>query len=134
MIVVDRIVGGAFPARPSDMGLLLAWLTVTLGLWVSHQLIRNFRIEGGIGSFLLLGAVVGILHFFLGWLLFVILGLATLGIGFLLAFLTKLIVTAIVLKFADGLSTRFKIHGFLPAFWAACLMSLVSSLVEWIVH
>ncbi len=114
------------------MGLLYAWLTVTLGLWVSDLLIKDFRIVGGIGSFLLLGAVVGILHFLLGWLLFVVLGIATLGIGFLLSFITKIVVTAIVLKFADGLSTRFSINGFLPAVLAACLMALVSSGVEWL--
>jgi uncharacterized membrane protein YvlD (DUF360 family) len=116
------------------MTLLITWLTVTLGLWASHSLIKGFRIEGGAGSFLLLGAVVGILYFILGWFLFVLLGIATLGVGFLLSFLTKLIVTAIVLKFADGLSRRFTIDGFLPAFMAACIMSLVSLGMDYVMR
>jgi putative membrane protein len=118
----------------SLMGLLLSWLTVSLGLWVADKVLPDFKIEGGVGSYLLIGAVVGVLHFLLGWILYVLLGLATLGIGFLLGFVTRLVVSAIVLKVADALSSRFTIRGFLPAVLAAALMSLVSLGVDWIVR
>ena len=116
------------------MSLIASWLTLCLGLWASHLLLSGFRIEGGIGSFLLVGAVVGILNWLFGWLIFGVLGIATLGLGFLLWFLTRLVATAVVLKMADGLSSRFKIDGFGSAFWAACIMSLVSTGVDWVLR
>ncbi len=116
------------------MGIILSWLTVSLGLWVSDKALKDFHIEGGVGSYLLIGAAVGVLHFFLGWLLFGVLTVATLGIGYLLGFVTRLVVTAIILKLADVLSRRFSIAGFLPAFLAAGIMSLVSFGVDLIVR
>lgn len=116
------------------MGILISWLTLSIGLWASHKIIKGFHIEGGLSSFILLGAVVGLLHFFLGWFIFAILGIATLGIAFLLSFLTRLVITAIILKLAGAMSKRFTIVGFLPAFLAACLMSLVSFGVDLLLH
>jgi putative membrane protein len=116
------------------MGIVLSWLTVSLGLWVADKVLKDFRIEGGASSYLLLGALVGVLHFLLGWLLFGVLAIATLGIGYLLGFLTRLVVTALILKLADAMSRRFTIEGFVPALLAAALMSVVSVGVDWIVH
>lgn len=116
------------------MGIVLSWLTVSLGLWVADKVLKDFRVEGGAGSYLLLGALVGVLHFLLGWLLFGVLAIATLGIGYLLGFLTRLVVTAIILKLADALSRRFTIRGFAPALLAAALMSLVSFGVDLLVR
>lgn len=112
------------------MGIIVSWLTTSLGLWVSDRVLKDFRIEGGWGSYLLIGAVVGVLHFLLGWLLFGVLTIATLGLAYLLGFITRLIVTALILKLADALSSRFTIIGFFPAFLAAALMSLVSAAVD----
>lgn len=116
------------------MGIILSWLTTSLGLWVSDRVLKDFHIEGGVGSYLLIGAVVGVLHFLLGWLLFGVLTVATLGIAYLLGFLTRLVVTALILKLADVVSRRFTINGFLPAFLAAALMSLVSFGVDLVVR
>lgn len=116
------------------MGIILSWLTISLGLWVADKVLADFRIEGGASSYLLVGAVVGVLHFLLGWLLFGVLAIATLGIGYLLSFITRLVVTAIILKLADALSSRFTIRGFLPALWASALMALVSMGVDRIVR
>ena len=116
------------------MSLFISWATVSLGLWVSHKLVKGFHIDGGFGSFLLIGAVVGILHFLFGWFIFGILSIATLGIAILLGFLTRLIVTAIILKLADWMSKRFTVVGFAPAFFAACILSLVSLGVDWIMR
>lgn len=116
------------------MQLLISWLTLSLGLWVSHAAIKGFTIEGGVGSFLLVGAIVGILHFLFGWFIFGVLGIATLGLAFLLGFITRLVVTALILKLAGAMSRRFAIDGFFPAFAAACVLSLVSLAVDWTIH
>ncbi len=109
------------------MQLIVSWLTLSLGLWASHKLISGFRIDGDWPSFLLIGALVKLLHFFFGWLLFFIFGIATLGIGFILGFLTRLLATAVVLKLADRMSDRFRIKGFTPALLSAAVLAVVSA-------
>jgi putative membrane protein len=61
----------------------------------------------------------------------VVLGIATLGIGFLLAFLTRWLVMALLLKFTDALSSNFKIKNFATAIVGALLMSGIGTLAEY---
>lgn len=114
------------------MGLLITWITLALGLFVADKLIPDFELKGDWKSFVLIAAVLGVLHWLIGWLIYVILGLATLGLGFLFSFLTKLVVTAIVLKIVDALSRRVTIRGFLPAFLGALVLAATSGVVEWL--
>lgn len=112
------------------MGILISWATIAAGLWLSDKLLDGFKIKGGIGSFLLVAAVFGILNFFLGWLVFFLIGVGSLGLGFLFAFLTRLVVTALMLKLADAVSSRLEIRSFKVAFFAACVMALAGFVVD----
>lgn len=114
------------------MGLLITWVAVAFGLWLADKLVPNFELRGDWKSFVLIAAVVGVLNFLLGWLFYVILGIATLGLGFLFGFVTRLVVSAIVLKIADALSERFTIRGFVPALWGALLLALTSGLSDFV--
>ncbi len=109
------------------MGLLVSWLAVAVGLWLADRLIADFEVKGDWTSYALLAAVLGVLEFFVGWLLFLLLGVVSLGLGFLFAFVTRLVVTAIVLKITDALSSRLTIRGFGPAFLAAVVIALTSA-------
>jgi putative membrane protein len=111
------------------MGLLVSWLTVALGLFLADKLIADFEVTGDWKSYLLLSAVLGVLHFLIGWFLYFVLGVLSLGLGFLFGFVTRLIVTAIVLRLVDLLSSRLKIRGFVPAFLAAVVLALTTSVV-----
>jgi putative membrane protein len=75
-------------------------------------------------------AVFGTLNWLLGWLFFVVLGIVTLGIGFLLAFITRWIVMAVILRLSDKVSTSIKIDGFGTALIGALLMTVLGSFVE----
>jgi putative membrane protein len=75
-----------------------------------------------------------VLEFFLGWLLFVLLGIASLGLGFLFAFITRLVVSAVVLKIADSMSDRLTIRGFVPAVLGALVLALTSSVADFVLH
>jgi putative membrane protein len=68
-----------------------------------------------------------------GWLLFVIIGIGTLGLGFLLAFVTRWVVNAILLKVTDALTDRLTIRGFGPALLAALVMSVLGTFGEYLV-
>jgi putative membrane protein len=111
------------------MGLLLSWLTVAVGLWLADKLIADFEVTGDWKSYLLLSALLGIIDFLIGWLLFLVLGVVSLGLGFLLGFVTRLFVTAIVLRLVDLLSSRLTIRGFTPALLGAVILSLTSGAV-----
>lgn len=112
------------------MALLLSWITVAVGLWLADKLLPDFEITGGWKSYALVAALLGILQFLLGWLIYVVLGIATLGLGFLFSFVTRLIASAIVLLIADKLSRRLTIRGFIPALFTAVIIAVTGSVVD----
>lgn len=115
------------------MGLILSWIILSLAVWITAAVLPGFHVKS-FGSAFLVAAIFGILNFFLGWLLFVVLGLATLGIGFLLAFLTRWLVNAILLKITDAVSDSLQIDGFRWALGGALMMSLLGTAGEWLVR
>jgi putative membrane protein len=70
-------------------------------------------------------AIFGILNFLLGWLLFAVLVVGTLGLGLLLSFLLHWVVNAILLKITDAFTSRLDIRSFGTALIAALVMSLL---------
>jgi putative membrane protein len=109
------------------MHLLTAWVTLAFGLWIISALVPGFRVKGFLGA-LIGGAVFAILHFFVGWLLFVIIGVGTLFLGFIFAFITRWIVTAIVLKMASAVSDNIDIDTFKTALIGSALLSVLSAI------
>lgn len=79
--------------------------------------------------------LIGILSFFLSWLLTAILNIATLGIFYFLGlgFITRIAAYAIIIEIADKLSKDFKTHGFLPSLWLAIILAFVGAIVDWII-
>ena len=115
------------------MHLLLSWLLLSISVWVTAAILPGFRVNGFAGA-VKTAALFGVLNWLLGWLIFVVLGIATLGIGFLLAFLTRWLVMALLLKFVDALSSSFEIDGFGTAVVGALLMSGIGTLAEYGLH
>ena len=115
------------------MHLLAAWVTLAFGLWIISALLPGFRVKGFQGA-LIGGAVFGVLHFFIGWLLFVLIGIGTLFLGFIFAFITRWIVTAIVLKITDSFSDNIQIDSFRTALIASALLSVLSAVRDFLVR
>jgi putative membrane protein len=111
------------------MNMLLSWLILSVSVWLTAAILPGFQVTGFWGA-IKVAAIFGLLNFFLGWLLFVLLGIATLGIGFLLAFLLRWLVNAILLKVTDALSTSLHIKSFGTAFVGGLLMSGIGTLGE----
>jgi putative membrane protein len=115
------------------MSLILSWLILSLAVWVTDAVLPGFHIKNA-KSALLVAAIFGVLNFLLGWLLFAFFTVATLGIAWLLAFITRWIINAILLVITDKLTDHLKIDGFGWALGGALMMSLIGTLGEWVVR
>ena len=115
-------------------GLLLSWLVLAVSVWVATALVSGVRVRGGVGSYLMVAALFGLLNLFLGKLLFLFIGVGTLGLGFLFAFITRWVVDAVMLKVTNALSDRLEVRSFGAALFAALIMSGVGVAAEWLLH
>ena len=109
------------------MHLLLQWLILSLAFWLTAKVVPGFHVRS-FGDSIVVAAIFGIVNFLLGTLLYYVLGIATLGIGFLLSVITHWIVNAILLKVTDALTKRLDVRSFGTALIAALVMSLLGHL------
>jgi putative membrane protein len=115
------------------MRLILSWLILSFAVWVTDALLPGFHVKSP-KSALLVAAIFGVLNFLLGWLLFAVFTVATLGLAWLLAFITRWIINAILLVLTDKLTDHLKIDSFGWALGGALTMSAIGTLGEWLVR
>ena len=114
------------------MELLLSWLILSFAVWLTAEVLPGFHVKS-FGSAVLVAAIFGVLNFLLGWLLFALFTVATLGIAWLLAFITRWIINAILLALTDRLTDHLKIDSFGWALGGALMMSAIGTLGEWLI-
>jgi uncharacterized membrane protein YvlD (DUF360 family) len=114
-----------------NTGVIMGWLTASLGLWIAAQVLRGVRLRS-VADALWAGALLFVLQWAFHWLVFVVLGIATLGIGFLLWFVTDWIASAVVILLADKLSSRFEVDGFFNALVTAFIVAATGSVLHWL--
>jgi uncharacterized membrane protein YvlD (DUF360 family) len=110
---------------------LIGWIASTLGLWASAQLLSGVRVAS-LGDAAWAGALLYVLEWLLSGPLFVALGIGTLGVGFLLWFVTRWIVAALVVGLTSRLSDRLDVDGFWNALLTAFIVSLSGSFVRYL--
>lgn len=115
------------------MGMILSWLVLSLAVWVASGVLPGFKVKGKTGVFLV-AALLGLLNWALGMVFFVLIGIGTLGIGFLFAFVTRWAVDAILLKIVDALTEQLEIKGFRWALGGALVISGVGTLAEFVLR
>ena len=108
------------------MELLLTWLILSVAVWLTAMILPGFHVKS-FGSAVLVAALYGVLNLLLGWLIFAVLTVATLGIAWLLAFLTRWLINALILTLTDKLTDRLTIDGFGWALGGALLMSALGT-------
>lgn len=111
-------------------GILISWLVLSFVVWLTAVVLPGFEVRG-FGGAAIVAAIFGVLNWLLGWLLFTVFGLATLGIGFLLAFITHWLVNAVLLKLTDALSRSLTIRSFGHALVGAAIIGVFSTLTHW---
>ena len=112
---------------------LLSWLILSVAVWVTAALLPGIRVRGFWGA-VVAAAVFGVLSWLIGWLLFVLIGIATLGLGFLLAFLTRWVVYALLLQATAGLTDRLRVQSFGWALGGALMMSAIGTGAEYLLQ
>ena len=117
---------------------MIAWLIHILVdsvvLLIAAKMFPKVELKG-FKTAIVVALLIGILSFFLSWLLTALLNIATLGIFYFLGlgFITRTCAYAIIIEIADKLSKDFKTHGFMPSLWLAVLLALVGAIVDWII-
>ena len=114
------------------MSLLLSWLFLSFSVWGTSLIVPGFRLKEGPSNAIVVAAMFGVLNATLGVVLFHMIGLSTLLLGYLLAFVTRTIVSAIVLVVVDKLSDRLKIESFFDALQAAISIGVAGAIGDWI--
>lgn len=115
------------------MGVILSWLVLSFAVWVTAMILPGIHVKS-FGSAIIVAAIFGILNFLLGWLFFTVFTIATLGIAYLLAFITRWIINAILLKITDALTDHLTVDGFGNALLGALLISIIGTVGEWLVR
>lgn len=115
------------------MPMLISWFVLAVSVWIAAKLLPGMQLRG-FGGAIWVSALFGLLNFGIGWLLFVMLGLGTLGLGFIFAFLTRWVVDAILLKWTAAISSSLDIDRFRTAFFAALIIAGVGTLGEYAFH
>lgn len=110
--------------------ILVGWASATLGLWLASKMLSGVRLQS-FGDAVWAGALLGILQWALAKPLFVLLGISTLGIGFLFWFITRWVASALIILLASALSHRLEVRGFWNALLTAFIVTATSSVLHW---
>ena len=100
-------------------------------LLIAAKFLSGVRLKG-YKTAVVVALLIGILSFFLSWILTLILNIATLGIFYFLGigFITRIIAYAIIIEMADKFSEDFKTDGFTPSIWLAVILAVVGVIVD----
>jgi putative membrane protein len=115
------------------MSLILSWLILSFAVWVTAVVLPGFHVKS-FGSAIVVAALFGVLNFLLGWLFFAVFTIATLGLAWLFAFITRWIINAIILKITDAVTDHLTVDSFRWALGGALMMSAIGTVGEWIVR
>jgi len=108
--------------------LIVSWLVSALALWIVAQVIPGIYVRG-FGSALVATAVLAIVNATVGPILkFVTFPLTILTLGLFL-----LVINALLLKLASMFTPGFKVHGFLSALAGSLVLTILSSVLRYVV-
>ena len=113
--------------------ILLSWLILSAAVWFTAVLLPGIQIKKFSGA-IVVALIFGLLNWSIGWLLFTLIGIATLGIGLLFAFLTRWIVCALLLEITSHLTDKMKIKTIAWSFLGALVMSALGTVGEWLIR
>lgn len=115
------------------MSVVWSLLILICSVWVAAALLPGIKVRS-FGDTIVVSIIFGVVNFILGWLLFAVIGLATLGLGFLFSFLTRLVVSALMLMLTDALTDRLTVRSFWWALAGALVIALTSAVAERVLH
>jgi len=108
--------------------LLLHWVLSALAVWIVAHIVPGISVSGPVAA-LIAALVIGLVNATLGLLLKILtfpLTMLTLGLFWF-------VINALMLELAAALVPGFYVRGFIPALIGAVMLSLVSSVLQWLV-
>lgn len=110
------------------MRLLLHWIVSALGVWIVAHIVPGITVSGPVAA-LIAALVIGLVNATLGLLLKILtfpLTLITLGLFWF-------VINALMLEVASAFVQGFQVRSFGAAFIGAIVLSIVSSLLQWLI-
>ncbi len=115
------------------MSIIWSILIVAFSVWAAAYILPGITVKSFWDS-IIVAVIFSIANFIFGWILFALIGIATLGLGFLFSFITRLLVSALMLKLTDALTEKLKVDSFGWAFGGAFVIAVLSGVIEAILH
>ena len=113
------------------LSVLLSWMLLAVAIYIAAGMLDGVKVKS-FPAAMVVAAIFGVLNVAVGWLLFWLIVVGTAGLGYLLAFVTRLVVNTILLKVTDAVSDSIEIKNLGSAFVAAIIMSVVVTIGQWI--
>ncbi|HKM85206.1 MAG TPA: phage holin family protein [Terriglobales bacterium] len=110
------------------MRLLLHWILSAIAVWIVAHVVPGISVSGPVAA-LIAAAVIGLVNATLGLLLKILtfpLTILTLGLFWF-------VINALMLELAAALVNGFYVRNFVAALIGAVMLSLVSSVLQWLV-
>ena len=106
--------------------LLVAWIVTAVAIAIAAAIVPSVEIDGGVLALLGVALLFGLVNALLGTLL----RFLTLPINVITFGLFALVVNGVLLAVTAGLSDSLEVGGFFAAIIAACLISLLSTVMS----
>jgi len=107
--------------------LILNWLLSALAVWIVSRVVPDIYVNGPMSA-LIAALAIGLINATIGFVLKILtfpLTILTLGIFWF-------VINALMLELASALVPGFEVRGFFAAFVGAIVLSIVSSLLHWL--
>ena len=110
------------------MRLLLHWVLSALAVWIVAHVVPGISVSGPVAA-LVAALAIGLINATIGLVLKILtfpLTLLTLGLFWF-------VINALMLELAAAFVRGFEVRGFVPALIGAVVLSVVSSVLQWLV-
>jgi putative membrane protein len=108
--------------------ILLHWILSAIAVWIVANIVPGIHVNGPVAA-LIAAAVIGLINATIGFILKILtfpLTVLTLGLFWF-------VINALMLELAAAFVRGFYVRNFVAAFIGAILLSIVSSLLQWLV-
>ena len=108
------------------MSLLLRWVALALSMWVATLVVPGITVDGGVGTYLWVALLFGLINAIFGSIIKIL----TFPVSIVTFGLFILIINAAMLSLTARWSEKLDVTGFWSAFFAALIITVVSSLIK----
>ena len=111
--------------------LLIRWVVLAVAFGITSWLLSGMNVSGGIGAYLWVAALFGVVNAILGTLL----RLLTLPLMIITLGLFSIVVNAAMLELIDAISSHLTIDDFFwTAIWAAIILAITAVILDLLVE